>query len=223
MLTIDFAHFPVDAANRVLDLGCEDGRHSLAVASRGGRVIALDRDALALKTLATKVKGNVLPVLGDGVRLPLADGAVDRIVLTEVLEHLPDDRAVLREAARVLAPGGLIAVSVPRWLPEQVCWLLSKAYHQVEGGHVRIYRRRQLLARLREAGLRPYAGHYAHGLHVPYWWLKCLVGVDRETRAVRRYHDLLVHEITHGPWPNARVAGVLDAVIGKSLVLYARK
>lgn len=223
MLTIDFAQFPVGAANRVLDLGCGDGRHSLAAARNGGRVIALDRDELTLKALATKLTGPVLPALADGTQLPLNDNAVDRIVLTEVLEHLPDDRAVLQEAARVLEPGGLIAVSVPRWLPEQVCWLLSKRYHQVEGGHVRIYRRRQLLARLRDVGLQPYASHYAHGLHVPYWWLRCLVGVDRETRLVRRYHDLLVHEITHGPWPNARIAGALDNVIGKSLVVYARK
>jgi hypothetical protein len=47
--------------------------------------------------------------------------------------------------------------------------------------------------------------------------------VDRETALARRYHDLLVHEIVNGPWPNRTVARLIDGVVGKSLVLYARK
>jgi hypothetical protein len=84
----------------------------------------------------------------------------------------------MRELARVLAPGGLLAVTVPRWGPELVCWALSSAYHEVEGGHVRIYRGSELRRRLAAQGLEPVGAHHAHGLHAPYWWLKCAVGVD---------------------------------------------
>ena len=82
---------------------------------------------------------------GDGTRLPFADGTFDRIIASEVLEHIPDDQAALDELARVLRPGGTMAVTVPAWLPEQVCWALSDEYHApfVEGGHVRIYRERR--------------------------------------------------------------------------------
>ena len=70
------------------------------------------------------------------------------------MEHIPDDKGVLAEMVRVLRPGGRIAVTVPRYGPEKVCWALSDAYHEVEGGHIRIYRADELLGKMREAGLR---------------------------------------------------------------------
>ena len=85
----------------------------------------------------------------------------------------------MAEMARVLRPGGLAAVTVPRWGPEKVCWALSDAYHEVEGGHVRIYRKGQLRTRLEAVGLQQVGSHYAHALHAPYWWLRCVVGRPR--------------------------------------------
>ena len=84
------------------------------------------------------------------------------------------------ELARVLRPGGTMAVTVPRYGPELVNWALSDEYHGVEGGHVRIYRRRQLLERLRATGLDVTGTGHAHGLHSPYWWLKCAVGTTND-------------------------------------------
>ncbi len=123
----------------------------------------------------------------------------------------------------MLAPGGVLAISVPRWFPECVCWALSREYHQVDGGHIRIYRRRQLLRHIHSTGLDHTYTHHAHALHVPYWWLKCLVGVHRDTPLVRRYHDFLCREILNGPWPTPRIQRLLNSALGKSLVLYARK
>lgn len=222
MLTIDFTRFPIRAGDRVLDIGCGNGRHAREAQRRGAHTIALDLDEVALKGIQD-LAATSAAVLADGTRLPLSDASVTHVILSEVLEHVPDDRAMLAEAARVLAPGGLLALSVPRWLPEQICWRLSDAYHQVEGGHIRIYRRRQLHAQLLDAGLRPHGHHHAHGLHAPYWWLKCFVGVDRETALARRYHRFLVREIINGPWPNGPLASLIDAAVGKSLVIYARK
>ena len=163
-------------------------------------------------------------VNGDALRLPFPDGTFDRIIAAEVLEHLPEDERAMRELFRVLKPGGLIAVTVPRWGPELVCWALSSRYHEVEGGHVRIYRGDELKRRLTTAGLTPVDQHHTHALHAPYWWLKCAVGVDdADHKLVQAYHRLLVWDLMKKPRLTRWVEKALDPVIGKSLVVYLRK
>jgi SAM-dependent methyltransferase len=161
---------------------------------------------------------------GDALALPFEDDSFDRIIISEVMEHIPDDKGVLAEMVRVLKPGGLIAVTVPRWLPEKICWALSDEYHEVEGGHIRIYKADELLAKVREAGLKPYGTHHAHALHSPYWWLKCAFGVDNDKALpVRAYHKLLVWDIMKKPLLTRLADRVLDPLVGKSLVLYLHK
>jgi SAM-dependent methyltransferase len=140
-----------------------------------------------------------------------------------VLEHIPDDDRAMAEIARVLRPGGRAAVTVPRWLPERICWALSDDYHQNPGGHVRIYKGNELTAKLQRTGLTPYGSHHAHGLHAPYWWLKCAVGVHRDHPLPKLYHRLLVWDITAQPLATRVVDRALNPLIGKSLVLYLQK
>ena len=97
--------------------------------------------------------GSGAAVRGDALRLPFADGVFDKVICAEVLEHLRDDSSAMAELARVLRPGGMLAISVPRFGPELVNWALSDRYHSVPGGHLRIYRRSQLLERLKDVGL----------------------------------------------------------------------
>jgi hypothetical protein len=137
-----------------------------------------------------------------------------------------DDGGAMAELARVLRPGGTLAVTVPRWFPERVCWALASDYHApaVAGGHVRVYRAGQLAGRLHAAGLTVTGSHHAHALHSPYWWLRCLVGVANETApAVRLYHRFLVWDITTGARPVRLLEQALNPVLGKSLVLYLSK
>jgi SAM-dependent methyltransferase len=161
---------------------------------------------------------------GDALQLPFADGEFDRVVASEVLEHIPADIPAIAELARVVRPGGTLAVSVPRWLPEIINWQLSEEYHQVEGGHIRIYTDKELVDKVTRAGLVLEGKGYAHGLHSPYWWIKCAVGVTNDRHPLARaYHRLLVWEIMKQPTA-LKVAGrVLDPLIGKSMVLYFRK
>jgi SAM-dependent methyltransferase len=161
---------------------------------------------------------------GDATAMPFGDGAFDRVIAAEVLEHVPADHRALAEIARVLRPGGLLAVTVPAWLPERICWRLSGEYHNTPGGHVRIYTRPELEAKLRAAGFEVGGHHHAHGLHSPYWWLKCAVGVHRDDHPLARaYHRLLVWDIVARP-PVTRLAErALNPLIGKSIVLYSRK
>jgi SAM-dependent methyltransferase len=160
----------------------------------------------------------------DATNLPFPDGSFDRIIAAEILEHVPRDWRAMTEIARVLRPGGLAAVTVPAWLPERVCWALSTEYHEVHGGHVRIFTRAELTAKLASAGLEVIGSHHAHGLHSPYWWLKCAVGVhDDDNPAVRGFHRLLVWDIMRRPALTRIAEAALNPVIGKSLVVYARK
>ncbi len=235
MLTVDFDRLGLQPGERVLDMGCGAGRHAFEMYKRGADVIALDQDADELSTVsewfaAMREEGG-LPAgaeadvkQGDALDLPFADGEFDRVVASEVLEHIPDDARAIGELVRVLRPGGTIAVTVPRWLPEKVCWALSDAYHEVEGGHVRIYRGDELVAKLEDAGLRFLGRAHVHGLHSPYWWLKCAVGVtDDDHRLVKAFHRMLVWDIVKRPLPTRLAERVLDPLVGKSMVLYLVK
>jgi SAM-dependent methyltransferase len=235
MLTVDYDKLGVQPGDRLLDLGCGFGRHAFEAARRGASVIALDAGpeevAQVRGTLAAMVEAGELAsdhpataVQGDALALPFPDATFDRVIASEVLEHIPDDRAAMAELSRVLRPGGTMAVTVPRAGPEAINWALSDEYHDTPGGHVRIYRRSTLERRLSATGLHPTGFHHAHGLHSPYWWLRCVVGPSNETNpAVEAYHKVLVWDIVKAPFVTRAADRVLSPLIGKSLVLYLIK
>ena len=236
MLTADYDRMGLQAGDVLLDLGCGFGRHAYEAARRGADVVALDAGRDEVEGVASVVAAmreagelddtavRVGAVQGDGLHLPFADATFDRVICSEVLEHLGDDSAAMRELARVLRPGGTMAVTVPRFGPELVNWALSDEYHNVPGGHVRIYRRRQLFERLRASGLQITGTGHAHGLHSPYWWLRCAVGTTNEDHvAVRAYHRLLVKDIVEAPRSTRLADRILSPVIGKSFVVYLRR
>jgi hypothetical protein len=143
-----------------------------------------------------------------------------------VLEHIHDDRAALSELARVLKPGGTFAATVPSYLPEKINWMLSDEYHApfVPGGHVRIYKASELRQRLTESGLQLESRHRSHGLHSPYWWLRCAVGPARDDQPlVAAYKKLLEWDIMKAPLITRALDTLLSPAIGKSFVQYATK
>lgn len=235
MLTVDFERLGVRDGVRLLDMGCGGGRHAYEAWRRGATVVALDLDEQELKGVGYVV-GQMLddgelphgaiggPTRASALALPFPDATFDAVITSEVLEHIWDDRGAIRELVRVLRPGGRMAVTVPTRWPERVSWAIDHRYHDRPGGHVRIYRQHELELRLEEAGLLMRGSHHAHALHSPYWWLKCAVGVDDDAAPlVRRYHDLLAHQIVHQPaWLN-RLERALNPVLGKSLVVYTEK
>ena len=237
MLTVDYGRLGLREGDLVLDMGAGAGRHSFECFRRGAQVVALDygfdelppvRDLFwAMKDEGQAPRNSLGACLsGDAVRLPFPDGTFDRIICSEVFEHIPDDAGAMAELQRVLRPGGVLAATVPAWMPEKVCWALSAEYHAplAQGGHVRIYTEGMLRDRLESAGLQPEGSHRAHALHSPYWWLKCSVGVDNDSSPlVRKYHDLLSWQITTRPAWLEQVERRLNPVLGKSLVVYTEK
>jgi SAM-dependent methyltransferase len=237
MLTADYDRLGLRAGDRLLDLGCGFGRHAFEALRRGARVVACDMAVPELATTneafeAMQGSGEAPPDLlacavnGDATRLPFATSSFDRIIASEVMEHVPDDLAALDELTRVLRPGGTMAVTIPAWLPEKVCWALSDEYHApfVEGGHVRIYTEGELRRKMQGAGLEPGGAHLAHALHAPYWWLRCAVGPTNDAHPlVRAYTRLLEWDIASAPVVTRVTERVLNPVLGKSLVVYATK
>ncbi|HEY1119762.1 MAG TPA: class I SAM-dependent methyltransferase [Acidimicrobiales bacterium] len=238
MLTVDYGRLGLQPGELVLDLGSGPGRHAFETMRRGARVVLCDYDTGELaqaRTLASAMveageigsTDHIATTQGDGVFLPFPDGTFDRIIAAEVLEHIPDDEGAIAELHRVLKPGGVIAVTIPAWFPEKVCWALSDEYHapHVPGGHVRIYTENELRRKLREVGLKPGDAHHAHSLHSPYWWLRCAIDPQHsdDHPLVKAYLKLLTWDIVERPLVTRVADKVLNPVLGKSLIVYARK
>ena len=245
MLTADYDRLGLRSGDLVLDLGCGFGRHAYEALRRGASVVACDLGVDELRQVRAVAgvmhdAGHVGPTdagvgtvmletaNGDARRLPFADGAFDRVIASEVMEHIDDDDTAMAELTRVLRPGGTIAVTVPSLFPEKVCWSLSEDYHapKAAGGHVRIYHLQQIVAMLRAAGMVPTGHHRVHALHSPYWWLRCLVGPNQpiaDSRLVTLYHRLLSWDIEKAPRLTRWTERALNPVLGKSLVVYATK
>lgn len=232
MLTVDFDRLGIGPSTKVIDVGCGAGRHAFEAYRRGADVVAFDQNAAEVQDVQTildaMAEGGEAPesatataVVGDALALPYADGSFDCVIASEILEHIPDDQAAISELIRVVKPGGMLAVSVPRWFPERVCWWLSDDYHSNEGGHVRIYRASELRAKFLAAGLTLVHTHHAHGLHSPFWWLKCAVGIKNPQHpAVAAYHKMLVWDLAQRPLLTRAAEAALNPLVGKSVAMY---
>jgi SAM-dependent methyltransferase len=218
----------------VLDMGSGTGRHVLAACLRSCRVVGLDSDLESL-ALAGRyvnlidswgvVKASATLMLGWGDRLPFADCSFDRILCTEVLEHIPDDRATIREIVRVLRPGGTVAVSVPDQLSESIFWRLSWQYRNTPAGHVHIYSRWEIASKLKDAGLRLYAIRFRHSFETLYWLAR--IGPDdhcwKPRPWVESFRKFLDSRRVRDSKFFHRLEEAANYLLPKSIVFYGRK
>jgi SAM-dependent methyltransferase len=198
---------------RILDLGCGTGGVLQHLGAHGD---ALGLDPAPEAARYCRRRG-VPMLLGSGLELPFADASFDAVLALDVIEHVPDDVAMLREARRVLRPDGVLIVTVPA-LP----WLWSA--HDDVNHHYRRYTLATLRRSLQAGGFRPARASYYNAVLLPLAiarkWVNRLAGGDE-------------HHLEDLPAPlNALLRGVLglerrvidrrDLPLGASLIAAAR-
>ena len=235
MITVDFNRLNIQPGFKILDIGCGSGRHTCgAYQFRGVTVVGADLNIadlgeaekrLAFHDQLGEQGGGTWALSGADVTcLPFKTDCFDLVICSEVMEHIPDHRTVVQELVRVLKSGCNLVVSVPRYWPERICWALSDEYSSSNQGHIRIYKSHQFIHLLENFGLKKWALHYAHSLHTPFWWLKCLLGPTRTDSApVNLYHRFLTWHIMTQPKLTRLLDHMLNPVLGKSIVIYLRK
>jgi len=235
MRTIEFDRLELGDGMKVLDLGCGTGRHLHAL-YYAADMLCIGIDLSAKELVKTRNGFDSLPdCSGDrgqayglscasALQLPFADHTFDRIICSEVLEHIPDFEQAISEINRVLKPNGKLAISVPNAWPEKICWWLSEEYHNTPGGHVHIFNRKKLQSVIEKMPMTCTSRHFAHGLHSPYWWLKCLFWTNRDDKKViKTWQRMLEWEILSNPNWFRPISHLADRLMGKSVVLYFDK
>jgi len=230
LLTVDLERLDVQPGHRVLDAGCGEGRHCFGCLSRGAQPIGFDLDLESMRDASKRLRREAADVQstgemvqGDIFRLPFEDAMFDRVICSEVMEHVHDYRAAAAELARVTRPGGKLAVTIPTATSEQLYLRLGDEYFESPGGHIRIFQPRELALGLASAGLTTRGVGFAHGFHTPYWVLRSVMHLpdaDR-SRLVGAYRQFLIRA-TGSPLM-ARLERWLNYICPKSLILYAEK
>ena len=134
----------------VADLGCGDGYLTIETARWARRVVAIDRSREVLgrgrELAARRGVDNITWKRGDLESLPLEDASADVALLSQALHHVEDPPLALREAARILRPGGRILILDLRRHDQE--WVRDRLGDRVLG-----FEDEELAAMLKEAGL----------------------------------------------------------------------
>ena len=230
LLTVDLERLRLRQGERLLDAGCGEGRHCFGALDRGARVVGLDLDYDSLRLASKRLRreartrdslGEMLQ--GNTFTLPFRDETFDKVICSEVMEHVHDYTGAARELARVTRPEGMVAITIPTTTSEHLYLRTGDDYFESPGGHIRIFRPRQLSEGLARAGFATVGVGFAHALHTPYWVLRSLAGLPNadKSRLVRAYHWFLIHA-TSSPFATW-LERVLNYCFPKSLILYAEK
>jgi ubiquinone/menaquinone biosynthesis C-methylase UbiE len=235
MITIDFNRLDLKKGDSILDIGCGEGRHTIKACQQDD-TFCVGADFGYDNLVETRNKLNFHEKLDDLsckafdlscmdiTNMPFCDDSFDIVICSEVLEHIPDDAKAMSELIRILKPGKTLAISVPRFWPEKICWLLSDEYFNANMGHVRIYKKPTLIEAIEAFGVKHFSSHHAHSIHAPFWWLKCFKGPSRtDSKLVNLYHKILVWDLMKNPKITAFIDKLLNPVLGKSMVLYFKK
>jgi SAM-dependent methyltransferase len=230
LLTVDLERLDIQPGHRLLDAGCGEGRHCFGSLYRGANVIGLDLDFESMREPSKNLRerggehGRLGAMLqGDAFHLPFADATFDRIICSEVMEHVHDYRGAIRELHRVAKPGAKVAITIPTATSEHLYLRLGDEYFESPGGHIRIFKPRELALGLAAAGFDTIGCGFAHGFHTPYWVLRSVMHLPDadESRLVRAYREFLIRA-TASPLMD-RLEGLLNYVCPKSIILYGEK
>tara|TARA_B110000003_G_scaffold143472_2_gene144683 strand:+ start:1119 stop:1823 length:705 start_codon:yes stop_codon:yes gene_type:complete len=230
MLTFDFNRININPEGTMLDLGCGEGRHIFGVMEKfpdlkciglDPHIESLDKAFEGLKFLESISNTKTSFLSGSAYSLPFCDDSFDLVVCSEVLEHLHDYKYAIKEINRVLKPGGQFLASVPAEFPEKICWFLSEAYQNQPGGHLRIFKKNELIKEIAEHNFSFESSQRFHSIHSAYWWLRCLFWKSQESNIIiKGYKKILERHILKKPFFLDSIDKFFNPILGKSIAFY---
>lgn len=238
----------------ILEVGCGRGFYEqfLGTIYPTVKITGIDLKESYLNIARHTVKNkNVTFLNADATNLPLKAKTFDRIIATEVLEHIPDEQAVLRELHRVLKPEGILVITVPHkeypfaWDP--LNYILEKVFHThmpsniwwlagIWADHVRLYTESELVERVKAGGFRiknvwrathfcvPFSHFLLYGIGkniVEWGFIPQLSRFSADTQPGAIHR--IIHRITNIWDQKNREEGEMKKTTSVNLVLVARK
>lgn len=156
--------------DKILDLGCGDGYYSFLLSGFSPKIeiTGIDNHIAAIESAKRQVrKKNVQFIIGNAEKLPFSENSFDKIVMSEIIEHVKDDEKVLQEARRVLKPGGILVLTTPNkdypFLWDPINWLLDHFFNfHIKSGffagiwnqHLRLYKVEEIGKKIEKADFK---------------------------------------------------------------------
>ncbi|EZQ18624.1 methyltransferase [Halopseudomonas bauzanensis] len=235
-----FRNFQISAEDVVVDVGCGAGGASLFCARYGAQVVYCDLDPGNIESLNERIQHTPAReprgIVTDCNPLPLAEGFASRVIAMEMLEHVDDPAAILRELARIGKPGALYLISVPDATAERLQLPIAPPEYFKKPNHIHIFEPDELAGKITDAGLeiveRSSYGFFWNLWMCMYWVLD---------KAAQNDPEAISHDCTKPPYfplldswtaiwarlislPEAEpLRKALDEALPKSQIFIARK
>jgi 2-polyprenyl-3-methyl-5-hydroxy-6-metoxy-1,4-benzoquinol methylase len=223
-----FEGFPIAPSDTLVDVGCGAGENAAFCAAFAARMILVDVDPKKIEATEQRLRSrgatNWQIILSNGNPLPIDAATADKVVCTEVLEHVPDTTQFMRELARIGKPGALYLISVPDALSEQVAKRVAPPEVFREPNHIRVIGRDELERLATDAGLRVQK-HAFYGFYWAIWhtlvW-KCDIDFDHGRHPALDHWTRAWNAVLDLP-EGQQCKNALDEAMPKSQIIVARK
>lgn len=223
-----FAGFDIDSQHTLVDVGCGAGGNLKFCAPLAKHVIGIDIDPekieIAAKTISLGGSNNATFIVSDSSPIPLGDEIADRIVCTEVLEHVEDPSQAMAELWRIGKPGALYLISVPGQLSEELLKTVAPASWFEHPNHIRIFKPIEIQKLIESSGLIIESQEFVSFYWAIWHTILCLCEVEHHTGThpaldlwTEAWDVLLADENTK------KRMQLLDKALHKSHIVIARK
>lgn len=223
-----FDGFPINEKDTVIDVGCGFGNNLKFCAKYAAHTIGVDIDPSRVEATAELLKKegakSFKTIASDGNPLPIDTASIDKIICTEVLEHVDDPAITMKELVRIGKPGALYFLSVPGAASERVLKKVAPALYFEKPNHIRIFDSEGFETLVKDAGLEIekhcYFSFFWAVWHAIVW--KCGIDYDNGSHPALDHWAQAWDEVLSLP-EGKKCMEALDEALHKSQIIIARK